>query len=376
MSNDQKRPLLIFVHGSLGTGGAEVLRISVLEELLQRDCMDLRVCVLRERGTLADQVEHLGIPLDVLGNRGGLLDVYGIFRLARYLRRHQPALVQASQFLTNLHTCVANWFTRIPIVVIEEHGIYQWKRWYHRSLDRWINGRSNAVIACSFAVAKSASQHLGLSTDHITVIHNCAAKQHFLQPKSKALVNAKPFIVGIVGTLRQEKGHRYLIEAWQQLSQSHQLPQEAELWIIGDGPLKCAMEELTSGITKVLFLGSMVNTHELYRQFHLFVLPSMSEGFGIAIVEAMCAGVPVIASQSGGIPEVISDGQTGLLVPPGDSTALAESMSYLISHPEKRHSLAASARIDAEARFTPAHYVDELFAMYVAIGLPLRVVEK
>ncbi len=230
-------------------GGAEVLRLSVLEEMLRRDDLEIRVCVLRDRGVLADRVVQMGIPLDVLGNRGGLLDVAGVLRLAKYLRRHRPDVVQSSQFLTNLHTRLAGWLARTPSVIIEEHGIYGWKRWYHRMLDRWVNGRAQAVVACSHCVARSAASHLGIDESKITVIHNCAAASHFdpLVADAKAggfdLAGGPSFSVVTVGTLRWEKGHRFLLQAWKQLHDDAAIAADAQLWIVGSGPLESQLRQ-------------------------------------------------------------------------------------------------------------------------------------
>lgn len=357
-------------------GGAEVLRLSVLEELLRRNDLDVRVCVLRDRGVLADRVVQLGIPLDVLGNRGGLLDVAGVLRLARYLRAHRPDVVQSSQFLTNLHTRLAGWLARTPSVIIEEHGIYGWKRWYHRALDRWVNGRAQAVVACSHCVARSAASNLGVDESKITVIHNCAAASHFTPVGSDAgssrleLAGQSSFSIVTVGTLRWEKGHRFLLQAWKQLQDDGAIPADEQLWIVGSGPLESQLRGEAENIPGVQFLGRRTDTLEILRAADLFVLPSVNEGFGIAIVEAMCAGLAVVSTQSGGIPEVVDDGRTGILVDPGSADELAGAIKRLHDNRDEREEMARAGRAAANDRFTPARYVQQLMNLYESLGPP------
>ncbi len=371
-SNPSRR--IIYVHGSLAMGGAEVLRLSVLEEVICRPELSVRVCVLRDRGVLADQVEKLGIPLDVLGNRGGLFDLFGILRLARYLRKHRPDIAQSSQFLTNMQTRLASWLARVPAVIIEEHGIYRWKRWYHRAIDRWINRGATAVVACSHCVARSAAGHLGRDESSITVIHNCASRSHFRAPAEndsmrKKLAGEASLVVGTVGTLRWEKGHRYLLQAWQQLHADGSIPCDAKLLIVGAGPLESQLRQTAAKIPGVVFLGRRDDTEEFLRSIDLFVLPSINEGFGIAIVEAMCAGLPIVSTRSGGIPEVIDTGRTGILVAPEDSRALADAIAKLAGDPQLRNSLARAAKTEAEKRFHPSRYADELAQLYQSLSM-------
>ena len=266
-------------------GGAEVLRLSILEQLLEESQYDLRVCVLRKPGVLAPEVEKLGIPLDILGNRGGLLDFGGIRKLSKYLQEHTPDIVESSQFVTNLHTSLACRWAGNCQHVIEEHGIYSWKRWYHKLLDRQFNSRANGVVACSHCVAQSASQHLAIKQERITVIHNCAAKQHFAEPSRRReeirskLVGESSFVVTCVGTLRWEKGYPYLVEAWTKLVHEEAIGSDSKLLIVGEGPLESELRDKASGCESILFLGRRQDTGDILAASDLFVLPSVNEVF-------------------------------------------------------------------------------------------------
>ena len=361
---------IVFVHGSLGLGGAEVLRLSILQEMVNQG-YDVEVVILRQRGALADRVEELGIPLTVFGNRGGLFDLNGIRRLARWLKQKQPDVVQSSQFLTNYHTRLACWMSGVRGHVIEEHGIYTWKKWYHRLIDRYLNARSSGVTACSHQVAKSAAADLGLHVADITVIHNCVAHHHLedegLNPedrlKRRKELTGHPsprHLVGIVGTLRWEKGHQTLFDAWALLHEEQRLGREDFLIVVGDGPLRGDLETRARTIPNICFLGSVPNTRNVLQALDLFVLPSHNEGFGIAIIEAMAARLPVVASDSGGIPEIIESEELGWLVPVKNHEALADSMAVVFSDAKFAQIVADNGARRVREAFSPAKYVEKL----------------
>lgn len=371
------KPKVCFVHGSLGLGGAEVLRISILKEMVARDA-DVHVVTTREAGELADAVRDLGVPLTELGSRGGLMDVPGVRRLSKFLKNLKPDLVQSSQFLTNFHSRLACQWAGVKNHIIEEHGIYTWKKGRHLTLDRWFNANAQGVIACSAKVAESAAGQLRVPIEKIDVVHNCVSREHLKPlPESwhdstaraqlrRELVQSDftpAHITAIVGTLRWEKGHRFLLDAWEALSGVGVITSEHHLLIVGDGPLRSELETRSRNLTNVTLLGSIADTRKILSASDLFVLPSVNEGFGIAIIEAMAAGLPVVSTSSGGIPEVVTEG-TGLLVEPNNSEALAIAIRSCLTGTIDTHAMGLAGRKRVESHFTPGVYVDQLEAIY------------
>ncbi|MEM7783307.1 MAG: glycosyltransferase family 4 protein [Planctomycetota bacterium] len=361
---------VIFAHGSLCLGGAEVLRLSILEELVDRQA-DVEVVVLRKEGELAESVRQLGVPLTVLNNKGGLFDFAGVKKLAQFIRQKKPDIVQSSQFLTNLHTSLASRKAKFKNHIIEEHGIYTWKKWHHKFLDRTFNAKAKGVTACSFEVAKSAATHLAIPIENVTVIHNCVAKNHLAGPalnesermqfRQQLTKYDRPNrLVGIVGTLRWEKGHQTLLTAWKQLYEKGTIQDDDFLVIVGDGPLRTELETMAASLPNVRFLGSIRETKPVLESLDLFVLPSHNEGFGIAIIEAMAAGIPVVASNSGGIPEIIRDETVGTLVPVANASKLANAVEKLLENPEFALQVGKTAKTVVIEQFSPANYVDQL----------------
>ena len=155
-------------------------------------------------------------------------------------------------------------------------------------------------------------------------------------------------ILGIVGRLSKEKGHRYLFSAIQTMN-------DVILLVVGNGPLEAELRRLAESFhikEKVIFVGFKPDVKDYLAATDIFVLPSLTEGLPLALLEAMAAGRPVIASDVGGIPTVIEDKKTGLLVKPKDPAALKRALTILINDKEIARGLASNARELAERRFS------------------------
>jgi N-acetyl-alpha-D-glucosaminyl L-malate synthase BshA len=141
----------------------------------------------------------------------------------------------------------------------------------------------------------------------------------------------------------------------------------AVLVLVGDGPEREGVEKLAGALglgPYVTFLGEQLHLGGLFAQADVFVLPSEQESFGLAALEALASGVPVVASNVGGLPEVVRDGETGRLVPPHDPRALAEAVLDLLRDEPRRAEMGRAARADATARFRPEPVLDRFEALY------------
>ncbi len=151
-------------------------------------------------------------------------------------------------------------------------------------------------------------------------------------------------VLGTVGRLDSVKGHKFLLDAIPYIKRASQ---GIKVLIIGDGPLRLDLENQAKRLgveDNVLFLGMRDDVPELLNCIDVFVLPSLYEGMGRALVEAEAAGVPVVATQVGGVPEVVLDGKTGILIPPKDPARLAEAVILLLKDKDKRISMGIEGR--------------------------------
>ena len=360
---------VLMICPTLGVGGAERLRATVAPALTARG-LRVRVAAIRRGGPFESVLAGRGVAVDVLNLPGTLTSWRTQASLRRYVSKHRPRVVQSGQFLTNLHAATAARAAGAELVVIEEHGFNDWKRWRHRLLDRTVTARAAAaVVCCSEAVAVVARQ--SYPGCDVVAIPNCVDPEA-LQPTGAASIPAAvgPVVITI-GTLRREKGHDRLLEAWDQLAASGRRPDGAALWIVGDGPERGRLAQRTAGDRSVRLLGNRADVADLLHAADVFAFPSLSEGFGIALAEAMWVGVAAVGSRSGGIVEVLDDGRAGLLVDPESVDALADAIGDLLADLPLRHRTRDAGRDHARANFDPARYVDRLLTLYRRHGVDL-----
>lgn len=246
------------------------------------------------------------------------------------IRKEEIDILHCQGFLSALLGYLLFKFTRTPYIVTVQS--LQSKSW----LKRIVYGKAAHCIAASSAIKKYFEQ---ISCKNIAVIPNGIDLSGFKGPKRKP---HDGFVAMTVARLEKVKGIKYLIEAISRLS----LPKRLSLVLIGNGSQRKRLGDLVkrSGV-KAKFLGEIPNGKipEQLAQADCFVLPSLKEGFGIAILEAMAAKIPVIGTKVGGIPDIIEDGKTGLLVEPANSQEIAEAIQKIYQSPSLRERLVKNA---------------------------------
>jgi glycosyltransferase involved in cell wall biosynthesis len=257
------------------------------------------------------------------------------------------------------------------VYVNREQGYDFPTRWYVKPLLRWTLRGANALTAISDD-CRSHAYRAGALPDNMHVVENGADLRRFspADPEKPREHDAGPHLVFACRQLIPRKGIRFLIDAVANLTR--EFPALC-LVLAGDGferpELEARAREL--GIAKrVRFLGSVPN-HELaawYRSAAVSVIPSLEEGFGIPAAEAMGCEIPVIASDAGGLPEVVEHGVTGLVVPKGDVDALAQALRALLLDDELRARMGAAGRRRAERLFSWDRTVEAFETIYAEIG--------
>jgi glycosyltransferase involved in cell wall biosynthesis len=290
-----------------------------------------------------------------------LNDFRAFMHLFRLFRKQRPRIVHTHTSKAGMLGRWAAFFAGVPIVIHTPHGHVFWGYFGKGTtalfilLERWTARITDRIIALT---KQEMSDHLRFSiapAEKFTVVHSGVDLGQFSRSQGDATavrenlaIPQGSFVVGTAGRLTPVKGHRHLIEAAAGLVRQHR---DMLFVFLGDGELMSDLKEMASAMgigDQVKFLGWRPDVAEVMSTFDVFVLPSLNEGMGKVLVEAMAMGKPLIASDVGGIPDLVVQGENGLLVPPADSKALAQAVLDLYENPDKRRRMGeAGKRISA-----------------------------
>lgn len=228
------------------------------------------------------------------------------------------------------------------------------------------------MVAVSKEVYQAEVQRSGIDPKKVTMIPSGVQVQRFIDPDPASTeqlreawgIQPRTHLIGTVGRFVPPKGHTYLLDAIVRLQS--QFP-DVKTLVVGDGALLRPMEEKAQALglsDAVVFTGIRRDVPEILALLDVFVLPSLWEGLPIALLEAMAAGLPVVATRVGGVPEVVEDGVTGLLVPPRDPDALAEAITRLLRDPDLRCKMGQAGRERVESEFSVEKMVRKTETLY------------
>ncbi len=389
LAAQRDRPLhVVHVIEDLGSGGAERLLYTNLKNL---DPQRVRstVCIVYPRaGHWAEPIRNLGIPIVDLECESPRDLPAAIRRFRRWLKSEQPDLIHSHLWAANVVARIAGRWAGIPVISSvhnPDHEPEAWndganvgkgKRIAAKSIDRWTSRLGNErLIAVSDYVRHSAHKSLKYPLKGIDLLYNPIDADLLsghdgksrsdllgelnLPEDAKLLVN--------VGRVSPQKGLIHAVAALPRILETY--PQ-AHLVSVGAKTDQTWVARLTSeaeslGVQKNFhLLGPRADVIDFLRAADIFLFPSLYEGLGIALIEAMAAGCACIASRAGAIPEIIEDGKNGILIPPADSAALAAAVGELLLSPERRAELGNAARQTALERFQPQPAADRLLEIY------------
>jgi len=351
------RKRIAYLVQGLGTGGLERVVLHLACEMVRRG-HEVMICCYDRRGNLADEAEQGGAHVEVVPRKAGV-DLGYVWRLARWFRRHRPDVLHMHNETALFYGTLAGKLARVPCLIYTEHdGVFPRSlaaRWANRTLVRWLT----QAVAVSQAVRDLWCRHDGIDPAWVTVIPNGVPDIGEPVGGQSRCENGR-FRIGCVSRLNREKGVDILIEAFARV---HKQAPEAELVLVGDGVERTALGKQAAGLgvaEHVQFLGTRDDVPALLATFDVFVLPSRTEGLPMALLEAMAAGLPIVATAVGGVPQAIRHRETGLLVPAEKPEALAESLMSLFGNTTLRQSLGHAAR----RRFLEEYEVSHMTEAY------------
>ncbi|MDP3066532.1 MAG: glycosyltransferase family 4 protein, partial [Methanobacteriaceae archaeon] len=270
----------------------------------------------------------------VKGLRGIFFLFSAFLKLSSMVRRYHIDLIHAHFILPPglISVLVGKLHDKKTAVTIHGSDIYiQSKKPFLKQLTRYVLKNTDYVLVVNEAIRKEVLK-MGISSEKVYLTPNAVDVEKFNPqnqlPPDVAVNGNKPTLL-FVGNLVNQKGVKYLLKA------KKQLEVDSELLIVGDGPLKGELEQEAKGIPGVIFLGARRDVELIIPSADLMVLPSVSEGFPITILESLSSGVPVVATNVGGVAEIVKK-EVGLVVEPADPKALAEAIDNLLKNDKLR----------------------------------------
>ena len=302
----------------------------------------------------------------------GDLDIRAAWTLARLVRDLTPDVIHAHDAhaiaVASLARSLFGPRPSPPLIASRRVDFHirgnPFSRWKYRRVDRFI---------CASAAIRDMLAGDGVPPERTIVVHEGIDVDRIERAPARDLHREFDLppgcpIAGNVAALVPHKGQRHLVDAAALLVR--EVP-GARVLIVGAGDLESALADQIRRLRldgRVILTGFRADVPSVLQGLDLFVMSSVTEGLGTSVLDAMAAGLPVVGTRAGGIPESVVDGQTGLLVPPGDAPALARAIADLLRNAAKRRAFGAAGRQRARAAFSAERMVDETAAVYAAVA--------
>lgn len=374
MGHPEAKIKIVFVITGTGVGGAEKVLYHT-SRFLDFSRYVPSVCSLKEKGAMARQLEDAGIEVHSLamadgdGFAGWLASLQALFRLAGYLLQARPTIVHSFLFRANILSRIAACLARVPLVISSVRVMGGEKNCYH-TVERLTSFMVDHYITVSERVKEHLIRMAGVPAGKITTIYNGVSPDECCPrhpPGSEGLpygLKAHHRVLLAVGRLHRQKGYDVLMRAFAAVQKEYPT---LKLLIIGEGEDENHLKNLAKSLDlteQVIFTGMLKDSGRILRRAEVFILPSLWEGMPNALLEAMAAGIPVVATEVGGVPELVLQGATGILVPPGDADALARAITDLCGDPAKARSMGEAGRKRVEEHFSLAAMLDATERLY------------
>ncbi|MEO7965744.1 MAG: glycosyltransferase [Gemmatimonadaceae bacterium] len=365
--------------GALHGGGRQLIE---LVRALDRRLVEPTVCVLRGASALGEELRHEGLSFHFFGD--ARFSPASLWKLLRIIRRDRIEVVHLTDFGACTLGRVAASIAGVPSIVqvISHHSPGQPRGFprYVKLAYRALAPFTARVLAISDSVREFAILQMGFARDSVEVLTYPLPK-HSFQPASAAQIAARRAqhgiapsdpVVGSVTRFYPAKGIRYLLDAFPAVLRARP---RAWLVLVGQGPQERELRTRCAALgiaERVVFAGFQRDAQAYVGGFDVAAVPSIEEGFGLVALEALALGVPVVASRVGGLPDVVLDGETGVLVEPAAPDALAAALVRLLDDPALRARMGEAARIDVQ-RFSLDVYASRLSEIYRELAAARRL---
>ena len=367
---------LMFVLTSPSRGGVEEVVLALLKRLAPEE---FRLALAAPRELLEAFGRDLdGVPADIEPVAAeSWRNRTEVSRLARFIDRVRPDIVNPHLFRSVVVAApLARWH-RVPAVVETYHGREGWRHGPIRGSfvpDRLLSRFVTRVIAVSEAARDFLVRVKGYPADKVVVVPNGRDLSALVPGRDRESarkdlgVDPHTPIVGVVGRLEDQKGHRYLLDAWPAVTRDFP---DARLLLVGDGSRREALEAQVKALgiaSSVIFTGFRADVARMLDAIDVLALPSLYEGMPLTVIEAAAMARPVVATAVDGTPEVVEHGVTGFLVPPANPPALSGALLTLLADPDRARRLGETGRQRTLERFDLTQQVEATAAAYRSVA--------
>ena len=356
--------MILHVQKVAGISGSEAHLLSLLPGLRERG-WDVRMLMLHEdepgAWDFARALEARGVPLDAIRVRADV-DPLAFLQLVAYLIRKRPELLHTHLIHAEWYALLAGAVARVPVRFTTKHGFNEFRETpYFGVADRAVASLAHVHIAISRGLARYLADVEGFDRESFEIVH------YGIEPDGEP----RPYADGTprllcVGRLIPIKGHIVLLRAF--AAARERIP-GLHLDIAGRGPLEPALKALARELgieDSVHFLGYVSPVQAAIERAAVVVVPSMGEGFGMVALEAMERSRPVIAAEIGGLGELVQDGETGVLVPPGEAEPLCEAIVRVAGDLDLARRMGEAGRRRALSRFLQRYCTERTELLYGA----------
>lgn len=360
--------------GSSSYGGGERYLELLCDRLDRARYRTLVICP--EPGPFVGRMKERGVETHLV-HLAPLFNPLALWRLTRLLARERVTILQTHGARANFYGRIAGRLAGVPVIIstihnsLKDYEVSPLKRWVYALLLRLTLSLVHRIICVSDATRCDLIDECPAAEAKTQTVYNGVdpsvfpARPHRQKVRQELGIPQGPVLVTI-GRLTEQKGHRYLLRAFPGLLSTW--PQLCCVFV-GEGELHDALHHLAIdlGVERACrFVGVREDIADILAAADLFVLPSLSEGFPFVLLEALAMGRPVVASRVNGVPELIEDHKTGLLVPPRDPQALARAIRDMLSDPATASKLGAAGRALVQERFTVDRMVANTTATFDA----------
>jgi glycosyltransferase involved in cell wall biosynthesis len=354
MNWSQRKIKILFSIGNFIIGGAERQVINQVNSL-NKEIFDIYVATLLPppKNSLAEDINLSSEKIFHFCFKS-FYDWRSWIKLIRFFKKEQFDIIYTHLFFANLTARVSAILTRTPVIISTEHNIYQDKKYFYVLADKLLSHFTDKIIAVSQSVKNFIIKQESINPGKIEVIYNSvdlsAVNIDRRLKKDSLGLPQDSMVITAVGRIVKQKGFIYLIKAAKIILKQFL---RSRFLIVGPVQEKDTYAELLAEIgteykDKIILLGPRKDIKEILAVSDIFVMPSLWEGFGISALEAMAAGLPVVASNIDGLKEFIKNNENGILVSKGDTEALMKAISGLAANSDLRIRLASNARRTAQ----------------------------